>query len=211
MTPSTVRVIAVVVGLAYGAALSIGGVQLTSLAQKIVGYFPTVAVVLAVVFDKWAWKWPGLTLVVGRPRLEGTWTVSLKPDERSHIPEGGNRGPIPGYICIEQTGFTIHITQYTKESTSDSTACKIIPNGESKERRTLGFLYRNEAKQEHQHRSPTHAGACELRVSGLEPRELEGRYWTGRFTAGDMTLSLLDRDTCYGSFTELEEKFGNTV
>jgi hypothetical protein len=33
--------------------------------------------------------------------------------------------PILFYICIEQTGFTLHVTQYTEESTSESIACRI--------------------------------------------------------------------------------------
>jgi hypothetical protein len=202
---SVVRLLAFVVSVIYTVALSFGD----GWAHKFIAQLPSAAVILALAFDKWAWKWPGILSLVGRPYLQGTWAVTLTPDGRSLIPEGGNRGPIDGYICIEQTFFTLHITQYTRESASDSTASKFTPKGESKGQQTLAFLYRNEPKQQHQHRSPAHAGACELRVSGTEPREMEGRYWTGRFTAGDMTLRLLDRDPCYGSFAELHEKFGS--
>lgn len=207
MTAATVaRYAALGVAALYSFALHLGA----GVASKFIAYLPTMAVLLTIVFEKWAWKLSWVAMVVGRPRLEGVWAVTLQPDQQSHIPAGGNRGPIAAYLVVEQSLFVMHVAQYTAESTSNSTACSFSRNGDSKDRQTLSFTYRNEPRQQHQHRSQPHAGACEVYVSGLEPVEMEGRYWTTRFTAGDMKLAFLDRKTSHASFSALQQEYGGS-
>jgi hypothetical protein len=69
---------------------------------------------------------------------------------------------------------------------------------------TLALVYSNEPKQQHQPRSPVHVGACEIYVTSREPVQLDGKYWTARFTAGDMFFKLLDRRTDYPNFEAAE-------
>ncbi|MGW3059528.1 hypothetical protein ACWC98_26855 [Streptomyces goshikiensis] len=57
---------------------------------------------------------------------------------------------------------------------------------------------------EHQPRSPRHEGACRIAVTGLHPKATTGRYYTSRFTAGDMDFTLLDRSTDYSTFAEAQ-------
>jgi hypothetical protein len=205
MTPAAAaRMAATIFGVAYAVLLHISGVVVPGCAKQIIAYLPSTAAILIVVFDKWAWKWWPFYLVFPRPRLDGTWLTTLRPSSDSHIPAGGNRGPIAAATMIEQSFFALHITQYTAESTSHSTTAAIRRNGESREHTTLALVYTNDPKEEHQPRSFAHAGACELHVTGREPLELNGRYWTSRLTTGDMTFKLLNRRQDYPNFDAVE-------
>jgi hypothetical protein len=69
----------------------------------------------------------GLALAAGlrassRSCLDGPWTVTLNPTAESHIPEGDNRGPIPAYLVVKQTYWTIVAPNVTVERSSVSRA-----------------------------------------------------------------------------------------
>jgi hypothetical protein len=198
MTPAaTARLAATFFGIVYAALLYYCGVVVPVGTKQLIAYLPSAAALLIVVFDKWAWKWWPLTLIFRRPHIEGAWLTTIRPSSDSHIPLGGNRGPITAATIIEQSYFSLHVTQYTAESTSHSTTASIRTNGESRERTTLSLVYCNEPKQQHQPRSLTHSGASEIFVTGREPNELDGRYWTSRLTTGDLTFVFIDRRTDY--------------
>ncbi|WP_432197176.1 hypothetical protein [Streptomyces sp. bgisy027] len=164
-------------------------------------YVPAVLGYLVLVFDKWAWRWPGIHRATGHPRLDGTWRTTLTPSAESHIPDGGNRGPIRAYVTVEQSYWSLHATLRTAESgsrSSNATIDKTDGSGVSE----LHFLYENIPQVAHQQRSPRHTGACRLSLAGRTPRALAGRYYTDRFTAGDMELVLISRTTDYSTFAE---------
>jgi SMODS-associating 2TM, beta-strand rich effector domain len=194
-----VRTTAVAVGVVYAAALFAAGVRLGDGLKSALSYLPTLTTLFVVAFDKWLWRWPGIRRMHGRPILNGLWLTELTPGKDSHIPDAGNWGPIEAYIIIEQTFWSISITQLTKESESHSRAAVFIPRTESK-RSVLSFTYDNQPGRKHLSRSPRHVGACEFEVSGTAPTELKGSYFTDRFTAGDMELKFADRTTSHGSF-----------
>jgi SMODS-associating 2TM, beta-strand rich effector domain len=196
---NSVRVTAVVVNAVYSAVLFLSGVELDSLTKKILALLPAALAAVVVVFDKWAWKWPRVRDWHHTPRVEGLWLASLTPHADSHIPEGGNRGPIEAYVVIEQTFWTISIAQFTAESASYSRTATFLRHGQSAQR-TLSYLYDNDPRQEHRPRSPRHVGACELRTPRGCPSSLEGSYFTDRYTQGEMTLTLIDRTTNYVDF-----------
>lgn len=64
----------------------------------------------------------------------------------------------------------------------------------------LTFTYDNLPKMSESHRSMRSAGACNLNPTSLKPEEVEGTYFTDRFTKGDMVLTLIDRTSGYPSF-----------
>ncbi|TKA00013.1 hypothetical protein FCI23_43935 [Actinacidiphila oryziradicis] len=66
----------------------------------------------------------------------------------------------------------------------------------------LRFLYENTPQAAHQRRSRRHTGACRLNLAGRIPTELAGRYYTDRFTAGDMDLVLIGRTSDYSTFAQ---------
>ncbi|MFE2096979.1 hypothetical protein [Streptomyces sp. NPDC059468] len=185
----------------YGVLLYVLGLRPDQELKYAFAYVPAALGYLVLVFDKWAWRWPGVHKVTGHPRLDGTWRTTLTPNVESHIPAGGNRGPIRAYLTVEQSYWTLHATLRTAESSSRSsnaTVEKTNGSGISE----LRFLYENIPQVAHQQRSPRHTGACRLSLAGRAPTALTGRYYTDRFTAGDMELVLISRTTDYSTFTQ---------
>ncbi|MFJ9816031.1 hypothetical protein ACIRU3_12275 [Streptomyces sp. NPDC101151] len=186
----------------YGVLLYLLGLRPNQELKYAFAYVPTVLGYLVLVFDKWAWRWPGVHRLTGHPRLDGTWRTTLTPSTESHIPAGGNRGPIRAYLTVEQSYWSLHATLRTAESSSRSsnaTVDKTDGSGISE----LRFLYENIPQVAHQQRSPRHTGACRLSLAGRTPTALAGRYYTDRFTAGDMELVLITRTTDYSTFAQV--------
>ncbi|MGW5527940.1 Cap15 family cyclic dinucleotide receptor domain-containing protein [Streptomyces xanthochromogenes] len=202
MGGSGIRTGASITATLYAAVLLALGLYPSEL-RYLFAYIPTVIGYGVVVFDKWAWRWPLIHRLTGRPWLTGAWRAVLQPSAESRIPTGGNRGPIVAYLTIEQTFWSLHATLRTAESTSRSSNATI----ESSERSTVAevrFQYENTPRIEHQHRSPQHEGACRLTVTGHTPRAASGRYFTARLTAGDIDLTLIDRSTDHETFAHVQ-------
>lgn len=202
MRPTTfVRIIVLSVGLAYTAVLALSGISLDSTAKLIVGWFPAAASIVLLVWDLWGWRLPLLNRLTHRPRIDGLWEVTLTPTAESHIPEGGNRGPIPAYIVVSQSYWSLHVRQMTVESGSDSKSFfwGRVP-GDDVDR--LSFLYQNDPRPEHRDRSHPHLGSCSLNTARLVPQAIHGTYFTDRYTQGEMDLRLVDRSKGYTSYQE---------
>lgn len=193
----TVRITVSAVSAIYAIVLYVSGIRLQHDARQLLAYLPSVFGILVVIFDSWAWKWPAIHNLTGRPRLDGTWITSLRPHQDSHIPKDGDRGPIQAAVIIDQTYWSLGVTLLSQQSTSYSTAASLRRHGDSRDRRTLTYTYANEPAQEHRPRSQPHAGATQLQVSGRRPTQITGTYWTDRLTVGDLDLRLLDRRTDY--------------
>lgn len=192
-TAKVARWTAIGVSAIWAAVIFSSGLDLDSNIRKGLSYLPSVAGALVVAFDLWLWKIPGVSRLTGRPHLWGTWRVELQPSAKAAIPKGGNRGPIPGAIVVEQTFWTTAVQLYTQESGSSSISAALVNKTDSKQSKTLLFTYTNSARQAHSHRSRQHSGTCRLDVTGISPATLVGTYWTDRITAGDLTLTLVDR------------------
>lgn len=202
MRPTTlVRVVVLAVGFAYTVILALSGINLDSTAKLIIGWLPAAASAALLVWDLWGWRLPPLNRLTHRPRIDGLWEVTLTPTDESHIPPGGNRGPIPAYIVINQSYWSLHVRQMTVESGSDSRSFfwDRIP-GDDVER--LNFLYQNDPRPEHRSRSPRHLGSCSLDTARLVPSSIRGMYFTDRYTQGEMDLRLVDRSKGYTSYQE---------
>jgi len=196
---TTIRITVAITSVVYAVILYIAGVRLDNNVKHLLSYLPSVAGLALIVFDRWLWKLPPINRLHSRPRIGGLWQVELQPDAASHIPEGGNRGPIAAYMLIEQSFWSVCVTQFTAESTSQSRAVAYIRRPDSS-RQMLSFTYDNQPRREHLPRSPRHTGACELSLSTGSPTVLPGLYFTDRFTAGEMKLILIDRTTNYADF-----------
>lgn len=192
---TTVRAVAVGVSLAWSAVLYISGVDLAASSQRLLAYLPTVAVLLAVAFDLWLWKLPGMNRVTGRPRLDGTWQTVLTPHPDSYIPPSGDQGPIQALTCIEQTFWTLSVSLITTQSRSQSTTASLASNAESKNTKRMYYTYSNDPKLAERPRSFAHLGSCELTIVGDKPTKISGMYWTNRLTMGDLELTFVDRRT----------------
>lgn len=201
---AAVRLTATVVGAAYAVALYISGVHIQAGAKQALSYLPTVLTFLVALWDVWLWRLPVLQSLAKRPWIAGIWSVTLTPTAASLIPEGGNRGPIKGYVIINQTFWSIGVRQYTAESRSDSRATVWSETTGGSER-TLTHTYANRPRQELEHRSRPHLGAAALDVVGLRPSIITGDYFTDQYTKGDMILYLVDRSTGYADFASAEK------
>jgi len=198
--PATaVRLTALVVGAAYAGALYLSGVHLQAGWKQGLSYLPSAAVLLVTLWDTWLWRQPGVHRFARRPLLAGTWRATLKPTDDSHIPDGGNRGPIEAYVIINQSYWSITVRQYTHESRSNSKA--VLWTTEAGGGTTaLTYTYRNNPKQEYESRSRAHLGTAALDVVGDQPQSLDGYYFTDRYTKGDMSLRFFDRSVSHADF-----------
>jgi hypothetical protein len=175
----------------YAVVLYVSGFRFDTGIRQILAYLPAIAAFAVAAFDLWIWKWPVVHRMVQRPRIDGTWLTTLTPHHDSRIPEGGNRGPIDAAVLIEQTYWSVSVTLMTAESRSISTSAAL--HATSRQQSVLTYTYANEPEQQHRPRSQPHAGASQFNITGRDPRQMSGTYWTARLTAGDMTLRFLNR------------------
>ncbi|MDT0468344.1 Cap15 family cyclic dinucleotide receptor domain-containing protein [Streptomyces gibsoniae] len=200
-TAQSIRWGATAASTVYGVLLYLLGLHPDKELKYALAYVPSLLGYLVVIFDKWAWRWPGIHRLTGHPKLGGTWRTTLSPSSASHIPAGGNRGPIRAYLTIEQSYWTLHATLRTAESSSRSTNAA-IEKTDGSGIAELRFLYENTPQAAYQQRSPRHTGACRLSVSGSAPQAMTGRYYTDRFTAGDMDLVLVSEATDHATYEQ---------
>ena len=194
------RTIVLIVSGIYSIVLFGLGLELPGWWRFLVSFLPTLTVIIVVVWDLWLWRLPGVRRLIRRPDLRGLWRVSLTPHPDSGIPQGGNRGPITAFLEVKQSFWAVHLRLYTDQSSSKSTAVSWLPTYESSVD-NLTFTYDNTPKVSESHRSTRSAGACNLIPTSLKPKEIEGSYFTDRFTKGDMVLVFVNRTTGYPSFS----------
>lgn len=187
------------VSLVYSVVLYLAGLHLETVFKQVLVLLPAAAGIVLTAWDVLLWHLPGLDRLTRRPRLHGLWRAELHPTDESHIPPGGNPGPITAYLVISQTYWSVAVRQYTGESKSDSRA-SFWQRSNDAAVETLAFLYENNPEQRHQSRSPRHLGSCTLDSTNRAPKEMTGVYFTDRYTKGDMTMTLVDRTTGYPSF-----------
>lgn len=205
-----VRVTAVGVGLIYGLVLYLTGIRIGDDVRRGLAYLPALATLVLIVWDLRVWRWPLVWRASSRPRLDGLWAVTLRPTDESHIPEGGNRGPIPAYLVVKQTYWTIALLLFTTEGSSISRSFfwdGVHGTGTD----WLTFVYDNTPMQRNQHRSGRHLGTCSLRPGNRQPTKITGIYFTDRYTQGDISLKYVSRDTNAGSFDEAAHRHAEAV
>ena len=152
----------------------------------------TVFVVLRFVFTKWLWRCRWFKgWLVQFPDLQGTWEGELQSTWED--PETKQRPPaIKMFLVIRQSFSTMSCTLFTKESVSYSKSAQIAKDEEA-DAISVNFNYTNRSKATIRDKSAIHDGAAHLRVVTNPSRMLEGEYWTGRCTTGQMKLRFSSR------------------
>lgn len=151
----------------------------------------TLYVTLAFVFTKWLWRLPLFQdWLVPFPNLQGTWNGELKSTWKDA--DGRTIPPIPATLVIRQTFSSVSCALFTQESESYSAAAQISRDEES-ETLHLNYNYSNRPKATIRDRSAIHDGAAHLRIIERPGRALEGEYWTGRCTTGEMSFKFRSR------------------
>lgn len=182
----------IVILLIWGGILKLTGTPLSFDNWKALEKLPevvTVFVLLRLVFTKWLWRCRVFTYkgwLVQFPDLEGTWEGELHSTWEN--PKTGEREPpIKAFLVIRQTFSKISCTMFTKESVSFSRAAQLVKE-EASDAIALSFNYTSTPKAVVRELSAVHDGAADLRVVRVPKRMLEGQYWTGRCTTGDVKL-----------------------
>jgi hypothetical protein len=88
--------------------------------------------------------------------------------------------------------FTLRAGEKVTFVFGNSTAAQISRDDESGTL-YLNYNYSNRPKATIRDRSAIHDGAARLRIISVPERLLQGEYWTGRCTTGDMSLKLRSR------------------
>ncbi|KRB80091.1 hypothetical protein ASE01_00870 [Nocardioides sp. Root190] len=200
---NSVRITALAISAIYTGVLFLSEVELDTWAKRIIAALPTIAAFAVVAYDRWLWKLGPALQLHQTPHLGGLWKATLTPHQDSHIPEGGNRGPIDAFVVVEQTFWSVSVALFTVESKSYSRTSTFIKHGESSQR-SLSFLYDNEPRIEHRVRSPRHVGACEISTPRGEPTRLQGYYFTDRLTKGELVLEFVDRTSNHSDFASAQ-------
>ena len=152
-------------------------------------------VVIYYIFSKWAWAWRIFHgWYVRRPDLRGTWRVKLLsnwPDTESDR----EKTIIIGFATIRQTLTSLSIRLMTEQSKSGLVAHSIELKDDGIYQATA--IYRNEPRIEFQgEQSEIHHGALLLEIIGSPPAEMDGHYWTDRFTRGTILFNERRSELC---------------
>ena len=201
---SGARYATVVVSAIYSSILYFTHADLVLPVRLFLSILPVLVIGGLLAYDKWLWKLPVIATWHTRPVLIGMWSTTIRPTANSHIPEGGNRGPIEAYVVIEQTFWTTHISLKTAESTSSSLAAAFYSRVEGDGRR-LVWSYSTTPRSAVRDRNYSHLGQGEIAVPPGGADVLEATYFTDRLTTGDMTLRRVSMDVKGWTFTTAQE------
>lgn len=199
-----VRIVIVTVSGLYTLALFLSGATLLPGINQTFAALPVVGSLLLLLWDYVIWKLKFVQRITKRPYIAGLWQATYQPTAESHIPGGGNRGPILGYLVIRQSYWSLSVRSFTAESRSDSRAVfwELHPGSDFE---TPTFVYENLPKESESHRSTRHLGTNRFDPASASPSEIEGSYFTDRYTKGDIRVELIDRSSGYGSFKAANE------
>lgn len=134
------------------------------------------------VFDNYAWRWPGVSKLVGRPILHGTWHGELAsnwsdPSTRERIASDPDV-----FLVVRQRFWQVTVRLLTKESSSASTLAEFMRHADGVYQ--LVYMYSNTPRPEFRHRSALHQGVVVLHAPLDREDVLEGAYFTDRSTTG---------------------------
>lgn len=180
------QVVALLTVAAFVFDSAIRGQAPASLAEWLAPVAPavTIAGVGLWVFDRYAWRWPWAARMLGRPVLHGTWHGTLASSWVD--PSTGQRVPADGdvFLVVRQRYWQISARLLTKESSSASLLASITRADDSVHQ--LVYVYANTPRPEVRNRSAAHFGAVVLNAPHDRSEGLDGEYFTGRQTTGEL-------------------------
>jgi hypothetical protein len=134
--------------------------------------------------------------------IEGTWSGTLtslwtdpatdrRPDEKRV------------FLVARQTASRVTLVLLTEESASRSSIARL---SQDETGLSLTYMYANRPDSRVAHRSTRHNGSAFVEISGTPASRMRGRYWTDRYTRGELELSER-RTRVAASFREATELF----
>src|SRR6185312_8952356 len=139
--------------------------------------------VLYWVFNRYAWRWPLMSLAVKVPNLSGAWQCSGK----TYNAEGAVEYEWSGTVTIYQRWDKIRVKLKTDKSGSDSIAAALVCDDDDGYR--LLYNYRNQPRIDAVELKG-HLGFCDL-IFAKDLKSADGEYFNGRGrnTFGTMHLT----------------------
>ena len=162
-----------------------------------------VAILVFALWEYWLWRLPLMQRLPGVPRcIEGTWAgtlTSLWTD-----PATDRRPDVKRvFLVARQTASRVTVVLLTAESMSRSSIARL---SEDETGLSLAYMYSNRPDSRVEHRSTRHNGSAFVEVSGSPASRMRGRYWTDRYTRGELDL-LERRPRAASSFRDATELF----
>lgn len=133
--------------------------------------------VLYWILNKWAWKWPGVGLLLKVPDISGTWDCQGK----TIAADGSTKFDWAAEVVIVQSWDKLRIRLAAKTSSSSSISAALAHD--NADGFVLLYHYRNDPRPEAAELNP-HTG-CSVMTIAKDLRSAEGEYFTGR---GRMTI-----------------------
>lgn len=186
----------IVLGLAvvvWAVLLFVEGVHLKASYLKPYSVVVTVVVVGLILFDRWLWRIPGISRLVRRPVLKGTWKGQLRSTWKDSS-TGQTIEPIDVFLSVRQTFSAISLRVMTSESISKSLVASL--DAPKDDVATISSTYQNVPRLLVRDRSSIHHGALMLEVTGQPARQLQGCYWTDRDTKGELAMNEHTKKLC---------------
>jgi hypothetical protein len=134
------------------------------------------------VFDGYAWRWPGICKLVGRPVLHGTWHGEIASNWIDPATQQRIVADPDVFLVVRQRYWQITVRLLTKESSSASTLAEFVRHADGVHQ--LVYMYSNTPRPELRQRSALHQGIVVLHAPAKREGMLEGAYFTDRSTTG---------------------------
>lgn len=187
------KAVAWMVAFAASVALIIGGQSFELAWLRSFGTATIAVTSLLYLFDRWAWRWPGIRRICPRPDIGGTWHI----EQLSSAPQAPN--PIRAYLVVDQTFSKVTVSALYEDSRSRSLTAELRCEDHQW---ILSYLFRSHAGMVARADNPPRLGAAMLTLGGW-PLHIEGEYWTDRSTRGQLR-SLAHDSRRARSFPEAE-------
>lgn len=161
---------------------------------KLVPKIVTIDMLIIGLFSTYLWKYKIFrTWLVPFPNLNGTWKGFIQSTWEDPI-TGKRSAPIPIILTIKQSFFRISCVMRTGEMTSHSCIADFTLDKESQVKR-LCYTYDSNPISKVKDRSAQHCGTTVFDIiENKRVKKLNGYYWTGRKTTGDIYLEFWDNE-----------------
>ena len=144
-----------------------------------------VAILVFALWEYWLWRLPLMQRLPRVPRcIEGTWTgtlTSLWTDPATQRRPDVKRV----FLVARQTASRVTVVLLTEESTSRSSIARLSRDEMGL---SIAYMYSNRPDSRVAHRSTMHNGSAFVEISGSPATRMRGRYWTDRYTRGELDL-----------------------
>lgn len=145
------------------------------------------------IFSSYLWKWRIFKgWLVPFPNLGGTWKGYIHSTWIDPITQS-RPAPIPAILTIKQSFLKISCVMRTGEMISRSCIADFILDKDNQLCK-LCYTYDSNPLQTVKDRSAQHCGTMLFDISGKNQKRIEGEYWTGRKTTGNVAMDFWKKE-----------------